>query len=549
MVIVAAAQQSRFFEEISRNLTFWGGLAEVCALIGFTALVIGYLLRRVGILHILTWVLVMILLFVAPLNAISDGTRNSDTLFFTALTPTQYDWTRQPYRTQHQPTGQENKNPEPRTPLDDIREIEQVKKGRPLYLLSPQLALIDAFNHIRGAVGGSFVSGEGGYTAPVTDFARQNSSTLEPLANFSRLLFGNISEGTWSALLPMLLTFIMVIVIVCTPFILMLAVMVPHWGPGLLLLSVGGVVYAKMVEVMFAMVHGILGLFLDLGPAGAMGGASAVNEVLLGLGYLLALAASVWLVYKVRHTGKGVHGLLQDFIRESRAAGQQVQQKTAENLAKGITSRSFQSVSLPPAGGQQALMAPLQRLPMDGSSAGASGGAASQNSLYNKAAFQQTAQRQETDKQAASSAATQGEALAQAFRKVREDAFRKAQQEGVPQQASLPQAATAGSGQKGGTSEPALSRVARAFGGKTPEELSRSYRTATHLFSSGVLSMRTDDDNNLQVEVNLSLEVMQSLSPELQSAVNQLQRDGFIARTIAAGSPCFVLKEPGDGES
>lgn len=539
MIIIAAAQQSRFFEEISKNLSFWGGLAEVCALIGFTVGVIGYLLNRIGILHVLSWVLAMILLFVAPLNALQDGERNSDTLFFTALTPTDYEWAKQPYKTHHPRTKTDSDRRDapkkPKTPLDDIKEIEQIKKGRPLYIFSPQLALIDTFNKIRAAIGGSFVNSESGYRAPLDEFSSRNKSSLKPLASFSRMMFGNIEGGTYSALLPMLLTFIMVIMIVCTPFILMLALMLPHWGPSLLLLTVGGVVYVKTVEILFAMVHGILGLFINIGPSSQMASTNPINEIILGLGYFLALIASIWLIFKARHTGKSLHSLMHDFISESRTTGRQIQQNTAANLAQGITSRSLKGANLiAPGNSQQALMAPMQRL---------TNTTTSSEVLYSKAAAQQTAVRWHANKNSADTAEQQDHLIEKAYQKVREDALRNAQEAGVSKQASMPRAATAAAGQKQESNEPALTKIAKIFGGKTPEELSKGYHTATQLFSTGALSMRTDDENKLRIEVNLSLEIMETLSPEAQSAVNKLQNDGMITRIIANGTPCFVIDE------
>lgn len=550
MVIVAAAQQSRFFEQISQSAGFWGGLAEACALIGFTVGVIGILLRRIGVLQGVTWFLIMVLMFAAPLNAHRLGAENNDRLFFTALQPEKYQWTRQPYRTFHPPPETRGAGgdyapdipPEPRTPLDDLKNIEQIKKGQPVFMFSPQLAMIDVLNHVRAAVGGSFVAESDGYKAPLADFSARNNETLKPLANFSTVMFGNIHQGMYSALLPMLLTFVMVIVIVCTPFILMLALMMPHWGPGLLLLTVGGVAYSKTVEIMFAMVHGILGLFLNLQRPDGPRNVATLNEVLLGLGYMVALLASIWLVYKVMQTGRGVHHLLRDLVRESQSV-RNLQKLATQKLSQGATTRSLQTASLQTAslqttgmlgGGsqQQALAAPLQQLPFD---------AGSQNNLYTKAARQKTAEQLRPD--ATPSPEEAQSALARAFAKTQKDALQKAKEQGVPKEARLPRAARDGSGRKTETNESGLSRVARALGGKTPEELSNSYQKATQLFSSGALAMRMDDNNTLRVEVNLSLEVMQTLPPELQDAVGKLQKDGFITRSIANGTPTFVLAE------
>ena len=94
-------------------------------------------------------------------------------------------------------------------------------------------------------------------------------------------------------------------------------------------------------------------------------------------------------------------------------------------------------------------------------------------------------------------------------------------------------------GQKAETVEPALSKVAKTLGGGSPEELGQSYNTATQLFTSGALSMRMDNDQTMRVEVNLSLDIMQTLSPELQGAVSHLQNEGHITRATGDDNKQF----------
>jgi len=535
MVVVSAAQQSQFFEQISQGFGFWGGIAEGCALIGFTVAVLGGVLRKISLFPLLVWALVMIILFVAPINAKHDGARSKDPLFFTTITPEQYPWTRTPYQTFHAPEiDPENPDaaPEPKTPIDDLRELAPMKKGKPFYLFTPQLALMDTLNRVRTAVGQSFVSSHEGYKAPVADFSIRHGDNLKPLAGFLRLIFGSLDGGTYSALLPMILSFLMVVMIVCTPFVLMMAVMLPHWAPSLLLLTVGGVAYTKIVEVMFAMVHGILGIFLELGKQGQPREIGTFNEVLLGLGYLLALLASVWLVFKVRKTGQSAHNLLQDFIRESKAASF-AQKQAAQQMMQHTTTRSLQGAGFGVGGGQQALNAPLQQLPFD---------AGRHEALRQKATQQKAAE--ELRPAPPTNTALAEENLQRAFAKTQQDALQKAQETGVPKEARAPRPTPPNAGQKAETVEPALSKVAKTFGGTTPEELGQSYQTATQLFTTGALSMRLDDHNQLRVEINLNLEVMQTLSPDLQEALTYLQKQGHITRTMGADNkPFFALAE------
>ena len=545
MIVVSAAQQSAFMEQISQSIGFWGGLAEACALIGFTVAVIGGVLRKVNLFSIGCWLAVMIILFVAPLNAQRDKARNSDPLFFTAMTPNNYAWTKQPYPTFHLPDempevaeGEDAPplpEPKPKTPLEDLRELEPMKKGEPFYIFTPQLVTIDALNRVRTGVSQSFVDGEG-YSAPVADFSVRNSDTLKPLANFSRVMFGNIDDGAYAALLPMLLTFLMVVVIVCTPFILIVAAMMPHWAPGLLLLTIAGVAYTKIVEVMFEMVRGVFGLFLDIGgraQPNQMRDITVFNEVLLGLGYLCALGVSVWLVLKIRKTGQNAHNLLQDFVRESRAASQ-AQKQAANKISQGVGyglqgSRAMGGVGT----ATQSLSAPLQKLPFDADRHAA---------LRQKATNQKSAE--ELRPEAPANEKLQQENIARAFAKTREQALKRAKEAGVPDDAALPRAARGQAGQKSETVEPALSKVAKTLGGDTPDELGQSYNTATQLFTTGALTMRMDDDNTMRVEVNLSLEIMQTLSPELQGAVSHLQNEGHITRATGADKkPFFALVE------
>lgn len=547
MIVVSAAQQSEFMMQISQSIGFWGGLAEVCALIGFTVAVIGGVLRKVNLFSIGCWLLVMIILFVAPLNAKQSNSGTEDPLFFTEITPDRYDWTRDPYETFHlpdemqQPTeGKEMPQPQHKTPLEDLQKLEPVKKNQAFYMFTPQLVTIDVLNRVRTGVTNSFVDDDG-YSAPIVDFSVRNSESLKPLASFSRVMFGNIDDGAYAALLPMLLTFLMVVVIVCTPFILIVAAMMPHWSPGLLLLTLAGVAYTKVVEVMFAMVRGVFGLFLDIGGRAQPGQIRDVvlfNEVLLGLGYLCALGASIWLILKIRKTGQNAHNLLQDFVRESRAAS--LAQKNAANKISQSSGFALQgSRTLGGMGGgvgtvTQSLSAPLQKLPFD---------ADRHEALRQKATNQKSAEELRPDA-GKSDPKLEQENLARAYAKTREQAMKRAKEAGVSDEAALPRAAKNQAGQKNETVEPALSKVAKTLGGGTPDELSQSYNTATQLFTSGALTMRMDDDNTMRIEVNLSLDIMQTLSPELQGAVSHLQNDGHITRATGADKkPFFALVE------
>ncbi len=547
MIVVSAAQQSQFMQQISQSVGFWGGLAEACALIGFTVAVIGGVLRKVNLFSIGCWLAVMIILFVAPLNAQRDGAKNSDPLFFTAITPNSYEWTKQPYPTFHLPDDIADKAPEledgeeipqakPKTPLEDLKKLEPMKKGQPFYMFTPQLVTIDTLNRVRTGVSQSFVD-EDGYSAPVVDFSVRNSDSLKPLANFSRVMFGNIDDGAYAALLPMLLTFLMVVVIVCTPFILIVAAMMPHWAPSLLLLTVAGVAYTKVVEVMFAMIRGVFGLFLDIGgraQPGQIRDVALFNEVLLGLGYLCALVASIWLVLKIRKTGQNAHNLLQDFIRESRAASL-AQKQAADKLShsSGLALQGSRISGGIGGGigstiGTQSLSAPLQKIPVDTARAEA---------LRQKATNQKSAE--ELRPEAPSNPKLQEENIARAYAKTREQALKRAKEAGVPDAAALPRSASGQAGQKAETVEPALSKVAKTLGGGSPEELGQSYNTATQLFTSGALSMRMDNDQTMRVEVNLSLDIMQTLSPELQGAVSHLQNEGHITRATGDDNKQF----------
>ena len=51
--------------------------------------------------------------------------------------------------------------------------------------------------------------------------------------------------------------------------------------------------------------------------------------------------------------------------------------------------------------------------------------------------------------------------------------------------------------------------------------------------------MRMDNDQTMRVEVNLSLDIMQTLSPELQGAVSHLQNEGHITRATGDDNKQF----------
>ena len=156
-------------------------------------------------------------------------------------------------------------------------------------------------------------SGEAnGYFSPVREFASGVGAGLAPVAVFFKGLFGGFEAGTYSAIMPALITWFITLTIIVTPLIYMVGLLIPQWSTGVFITPIITVVYFKSVELSFMLIHQIFeivggsrsGLAMDTGTTTAN-----FHDILLGMAYTSAFAVSLVLLFGLRNPAGLIQGL------------------------------------------------------------------------------------------------------------------------------------------------------------------------------------------------------------------------------------------------
>lgn len=151
MILIGAAKQTSFFNQIGNNVGFWGQMGLVCGLIGFSILVIGFALQKSTMKDFGFWIAILLTLIVIPSFWTENGTGKSDPLFFHELVPNTIDWVNSPYPLV--PNG--TPLPGGRTPEDEIEEAG-VDIRSALKIWTPQIVAIDVLNRLRAEMAVAF---------------------------------------------------------------------------------------------------------------------------------------------------------------------------------------------------------------------------------------------------------------------------------------------------------------------------------------------------------------------------------------------------------
>src|SRR5690606_14091572 len=109
-------------------------------------------------------------------------------------------------------------------------------------------------------------------------------------------LFGGVEAGTYSAIMPMLLSYFLALTIMVTPLLYLVGLLAPSWAPGIIAAPIVGVVYFKMVEISFLLVKGIFAVFQKVSKHSVSlvdGNIADFHDILLGMGYTMAFGISL----------------------------------------------------------------------------------------------------------------------------------------------------------------------------------------------------------------------------------------------------------------
>ena len=122
--------------------------------------------------------------------------------------------------------------------------------------------------------------------------------------------FGGFAAGTYSAILPLIITWGLAIFIVATPFIYLMGLIIPAWSLMVALTPLIGVIYLKSVEITFVLVKGIFSVFQAIigegtfsqgRIVGANSDVLAFYDLILGIAYTSTFAISLFLLFGLKN--------------------------------------------------------------------------------------------------------------------------------------------------------------------------------------------------------------------------------------------------------
>lgn len=393
---------------------------------------------------------------------------------------------------------------------------------------------------------------EGSFGSPIRELASQFGSTFSPVAIFFKGLFGGFEAGTYAAIMPMLISYFLTLIIMCTPLIMLVGLVAPSYAPGTFLAPIILVVYLKTVEISFVLVKGVFGLLLAMSDkySGLVPGQlTSFHDIILGSAYTAAFMISLVLLFGLKDPGKLVQQIAgkADSVAQISSAEALAMAGSAVGVAK--TAGAF---LIPGGAGLKAL--------------GALGGAAQNMSspqgegylggLMNTidegraGALGQISKRQgisaELANQFPQSAEDQAmRARARSYKRVDDESMEYAKGAGVSGgwRAERGYQETVGNVTNNRKLDAPLTVVAEAIGKGSPEELERHYKVAVELQNKGVMRLTRDDSGVQRVEI-VESKINHQLPRHLHQALDRIKSEsGFVNRKDQDGKTFKSISE------
>ncbi|MBI1364297.1 MAG: hypothetical protein GC134_09960 [Proteobacteria bacterium] len=182
-----------------------------------------------------------------------------------------------------------------------------------------------------------------GYFSSFRNAAGSISEGLAPAVIFFTALFGGFQAGTYSAIMPNLLTWFLGLTIVATPFLYMIGLVVPQWSMGVLMTPIIGVIYFKSVELSFVLIKGMFRVIsgIDSHTGKLESNLQNFHDILLGMAYTSAFAVSLVLLFGLRNPAGLIQGIAGKVDSLAKVSAQEALQMAGSVLAAGKMAAAF----------------------------------------------------------------------------------------------------------------------------------------------------------------------------------------------------------------
>ncbi len=151
---------------------------------------------------------------------------------------------------------------------------------------------------------------------------------------------GGFAAGTYSEIMPLIVTWGMALIIVMTPFLYLMGLLIPEWSLMIFIMPVLAVLYLKVVEISFILIKAIFNIFrqgMESGVVVANTNITDFYDILLGMAYTAAFAIALFLMFGLKNPAGLVQQVSKSADQTAQISGREALQLggTALGVAKG----------------------------------------------------------------------------------------------------------------------------------------------------------------------------------------------------------------------
>ena len=140
------------------------------------------------------------------------------------------------------------------------------------------------------------------FQGPVRNIAAWLGERAAPIGVAVKSAIGGFGAGTYSKIMPMVVTYATVIMIILTPLIYMVGLAVPSWSFGILFMPLVVIVYFQLTKVVFTMIGVINGIFLATNDQNVLSG-NMINfaDLVMGFAYTSAFILTGFFMFALKN--------------------------------------------------------------------------------------------------------------------------------------------------------------------------------------------------------------------------------------------------------
>lgn len=147
---------------------------------------------------------------------------------------------------------------------------------------------------------------------------------LAPVGVAVKAAIGGFGAGTYSKIMPMVVTYATVIMIILTPIIYMVGLAVPSWSFGILFMPLVVIVYFQLTKIVFTMIGIINGIFLATNDQNMLtGNMIGFADLVMGFAYTSAFILTGFFMFALKNPVGAIQQVAGTADKTSTISGQE----------------------------------------------------------------------------------------------------------------------------------------------------------------------------------------------------------------------------------